>query len=89
MRCLCNFDDPDGITAAALREALEEAADGRSEILVIDVRSAPEIQSTGPLHTHACENIPLDKLVDALDMDDDEWEEEFGFAKPSKHRPVR
>ena len=78
LRCLCSFGDPDGITETALRDELAEAAVGRSELLVIDVRSAMEIQSTGPIHASAaiCENVPLDRLVDSLFMGDDEWEEE-------------
>jgi rhodanese-related sulfurtransferase len=92
-RGLSSFVDPDpeGITAAALRAELEEAAAGQSELLVIDVRSPLEIHSTGPIHVDPslCENVPLDQLFMALNMDDDDWEDEFGFAKPSKDRPVR
>jgi hypothetical protein len=92
-RGLCSFGDPDpeGITAAALRAELAEAAAGQSELLVIDVRSPLEIHSTGPIHANPslCENVPLDQLFVALEMGDDDWEDEFGFAKPSKDRPVR
>ena len=90
-RGLSSCSDPDGIAAGALREELAAAAAGKSELLVIDVRSPLEVHSTGAIHVDPslCENVPLDRLFAAFAMDDDEWEDEFGFAKPAKDRPVR
>lgn len=83
--------DPDVISAAALCEELAAAAAGKSELLVIDVRSPLEVHSTGAIHVDPslCRNVPLDRLFTAFAMGDDEWEDEFGFAKPAKGRPVR
>ena len=82
--------DPDGITLEVLVEELEQAAAGESDLLVIDVRSPMEIQMSGPINPDAelCENVPLDLFFDALELDDDEWEDECGFPKPSKDRPL-
>ena len=90
LRLLCSISDPDGITIGALRQELDEAAAGQSELLVIDVRSPMEIQATGPINCDAslCENVPLEVLFQALAMDDGEWEDELGFEKPSLDRPV-
>merc|ERR1719399_1038529 len=53
------------------------------EAILIDVRSEAEIAATGALLPQA-ESIPVESIAEgALVMDDDEFEDEWGFPKPA------
>ena len=73
---------------------IEEVGREQSGYIVIDVRNEDEIQSTGKLRE--CVNtLPLPLIgsaalssTGALGMEDEEFEEEFGFAKPAPDEKI-
>lgn len=73
------------IDRAAMSEIIEDVAEsGREEsgYVVIDVRGQDEILATGKLN-EVVETLPLPYIAQgALSMEEDEFEEAFGFAKP-------
>jgi len=69
-----------------MEEIVDEYEDaGREESLycVIDVRTPAEVQATGALGDNVY-NVPVQVLIEknAFGMDEEDFEEEFGFAKP-------
>jgi rhodanese-related sulfurtransferase len=58
-------------------------ADKASEFVLIDVRGEEEVRVTGPLIDDAV-TVPLPEIMyGALGMEAEDWEERFGFPKPS------
>lgn len=61
-------------------------ADLESPYFVLDVRTEPEVQQTGQLAA-SVPTLPVQLMMppySVLQMDDDEFEESFGFPKPPK-----
>ena len=74
------------IGLAEMKEIVEDYEEGgreESQYCVIDVRMPDEIAATGPLGKNVY-NIPVQTILqtNALAMDEDDFEEAFGFAKP-------
>jgi len=70
----------------AMTEILEDVANGGREesgYVVIDVRGVDEINFTGKLGEDV-ETLPLPYIMQAgaLNLEEEEFEEQFGFAKP-------
>lgn len=62
------------------------AADLESPYFVLDVRTEPEVQQTGKL-SPSVPTLPVQVMMppyNALQMDDEDFEEAFGFRKPPK-----
>ena len=62
------------------------SSDLESPYFVLDVRTEPEVQQTGKLGP-SVPTLPVQLMMppyNALQMDDQEFEEAFGFSKPSK-----
>ena len=56
---------------------------GDPDLCVIDVRSREELDETGRIDTSF--HLPLERVLNgALGMSADDFEDEFGFIKPSK-----
>jgi len=71
----------------AMEEILQDVAEGGREesgYVVIDVRGVDEINFTGKL-SQDVETLPLPYMMQAgaLNMDEEDFEENFGFTKPS------
>mmetsp|Transcript_17410 Transcript_17410/g.22632 ORF Transcript_17410/g.22632 Transcript_17410/m.22632 type:complete len:206 (-) Transcript_17410:256-873(-) len=68
---------------AEILDDYEHAGREESMYCVIDVRTPDEIRMTGSLGKNVY-NIPVETLMhtNALALDDDDFEAEFGFAKP-------
>ena len=61
-------------------------ADLESPYFVLDVRTEPEVMQTGKV-SPSVPTLPVQVMMppyNALQMDDEEFEEAFGFAKPPK-----
>ncbi|KAL7529884.1 hypothetical protein ACHAWF_003145 [Thalassiosira exigua] len=73
------------IDRAAMTEIVDDVANGSREesgYVVIDVRGHDEVQYTGKLH-EVVETLPLPYIAQgALAMEEEEFEETFGFEKP-------
>ncbi|KAL7470288.1 hypothetical protein ACHAXS_010518 [Conticribra weissflogii] len=73
------------IDKEAMMEIIEDIANSSREecgYVVIDVRGYDEIEYTGKLH-EVVETLPLPYIAEgALTMDDEDFEEQFGFEKP-------
>ncbi|XP_042883071.1 rhodanese domain-containing protein CG4456-like isoform X1 [Penaeus japonicus] len=52
-----------------------------SDHVVVDVRNRNEVEENGQIPGAHC--IPLPELEEAMDMDDDAFENKYGFSKPS------
>mmetsp|Transcript_12687 Transcript_12687/g.24396 ORF Transcript_12687/g.24396 Transcript_12687/m.24396 type:complete len:206 (-) Transcript_12687:34-651(-) len=62
------------------------SADLESPYFIMDVRTEPEVQQTGKLGP-SVPTLPVQLMMppyNAWQMDDEDFEEAFGFAKPSK-----
>eukprot|EP00956_Cyclotella_meneghiniana_P017641 scaffold28929_cov71-Cyclotella_meneghiniana.AAC.19 len=74
------------IPREAMEEIIEDVANGGREdsgYVIMDVRGHDEIAQTGKLDD-VVHTLPLPYIVEgALSMDDDDFEEQFGFVKPS------
>lgn len=75
------------INKEQMTEILEDVANGGREdsgYCVMDVRGEDEIAYTGKL-SPVVETLPLPMIMEksAFNMDDDDFEEAFGFAKPT------
>jgi rhodanese-related sulfurtransferase len=70
----------------AMKEIIEDVANGGREdsgYVIMDVRGHDEIAQTGKLDD-VVHTLPLPFIVEgAFSRDDDEFEEQFGFVKPS------
>eukprot|EP00569_Conticribra_weissflogii_P007259 CAMPEP_0171328068 /NCGR_PEP_ID=MMETSP0878-20121228/426_1 /TAXON_ID=67004 /ORGANISM="Thalassiosira weissflogii, Strain CCMP1336" /LENGTH=217 /DNA_ID=CAMNT_0011827893 /DNA_START=32 /DNA_END=682 /DNA_ORIENTATION=+ len=73
------------IDKEAMMEIIEDIANSSREecgYVVIDVRGYDEIEYTGKLH-EVVETLPLPYIAEgALAMDDEDFEDQFGFEKP-------
>ena len=61
------------------------SADLESPYFVLDVRTEPEVQQTGKV-SPSVPTLPVQLMMppyNAWQMDDEDFEEAFGFAKPS------
>lgn len=83
------FGDEDAvprIPREAMEEIIEDVANGGREdsgYVIIDVRGHDEVAQTGKLD-EVVHTLPLPYIADgALSMDEDDFEEQFGFVKPS------
>jgi rhodanese-related sulfurtransferase len=83
------FDDEESvprIPREAMEEIIEDVANGGREdsgYVIIDVRGHDEVAHTGKLND-VVHTLPLPYIAEgALSMDEDDFEEQFGFAKPS------
>ena len=83
------FGDDDSvprIPREAMEEIIEDVANGGREdsgYVIIDVRGHDEVASTGKLD-EVVHTLPLPYIAEgALSMDEDDFEEQFGFVKPS------
>ena len=74
------------IDRAAMTEIIDDVANSsrdESGYVVIDVRGEDEIRATGKLND-CVETLPLPYIAEgALAMDEDDFEERFGFVKPA------
>ncbi|KAL9181143.1 hypothetical protein ACHAXT_009948 [Thalassiosira profunda] len=74
------------IDRAAMTEIIDDVANSSREesgYVVIDVRGEDEIRATGKLND-CVETLPLPYIAEgALAMDDEDFEERFGFVKPA------
>ena len=74
------------IQREAMEEIIEDVANGGREdsgYVIMDVRGHDEIAQTGKLDD-VVHTLPLPFIAEgAFSMDDDEFEEQFGFVKPS------
>ncbi|XP_042216223.1 nuclear pore glycoprotein p62-like isoform X2 [Homarus americanus] len=66
---------PVGITFEELQEALEMGG-----VLLIDVRNRTELEATGKLPWSY--NLPLPEIYEAVQLDENEFMEKYGFPKP-------
>ena len=70
----------------AMEEIIEDVANGGREdsgYVIMDVRGHDEVAQTGKLDD-VVHTLPLPYIVEgALSMDEDDFEEQFGFVKPS------
>lgn len=68
-----------------MAEIIDDVANSSREesgYVIIDVRGHDEVQSTGKLNDVA-ETLPLPYIAEgALTMEEDDFEEAFGFSKP-------
>jgi rhodanese-related sulfurtransferase len=83
------FDDGDSvprIPREAMEEIIEDVANGGREdsgYVIIDVRGHDEVAQTGKLD-EVVHTLPLPYIAEgALTMDEDDFEEQFGFVKPA------
>jgi len=74
------------INRAAMTEIIEDVANSSREesgYVIIDVRGHDEVQDTGKLND-VVETLPLPYIAQgAFAMEDEDFEEAFGFAKPA------
>lgn len=70
----------------AMEEIIEDVANGGREdsgYVIMDVRGHDEVAQTGKLDD-VVHTLPLPYIAEgALSMDEDDFEEQFGFVKPS------
>ena len=68
-----------------LRELVTAQSDGvMLDLVVLDVRSGPEIAMTGHLFDGARHLVLDEVLGGALDLSEDDFEDKYGYAKPAK-----
>lgn len=74
------------IDMSAMKEIIEDVANSSREesgYIIIDVRGHDEVQRTGKLND-VVETLPLPYIAEgALAMNEDDFQEAFGFDKPS------
>ena len=73
-----------------MSQVLKEVEDGNPDnVIVIDVRNVDEIAYTGKL-SDVVETLPLPVIVNygAFNMEADDFEEQFGFEKPTPDRTI-
>ncbi|XP_045601730.2 rhodanese domain-containing protein CG4456 [Procambarus clarkii] len=64
----------------------EELSSDLDNYVVLDVRNRDEVKKTGRIPGSHC--IPISELDDALDMDDDSFQEKYGFPKPTTDQTI-
>ncbi|KAK8382347.1 hypothetical protein O3P69_015343 [Scylla paramamosain] len=64
----------------------EELAANLDSFVVVDVRGRNEVKRNGQIPGSHC--VPIGELEDAFDLDDDAFQEKYGFAKPSSEQTV-
>lgn len=64
------------------KEELKQKIKSKEEFFLIDVRQPQEIQVNGSIETS--HNIPLGEVAPAFQLSHDDFEDKYGFEKPSE-----
>lgn len=60
--------------------------ENKSNLVVLDVRSRPELNDLKPL-PHA-NNVPVDEVAAAFEMSNDDFQQKYHFGKPEKNSTI-
>lgn len=68
------------------KNELKDMIEKKEDFFLIDVREPHEIQANGAIETS--HNIPIGQIVKAFQLNHDDFEEKYGFEKPSENDTV-